>query len=252
MRGRAAGQPLNRVFEPSLSPGSHMLEHPSMLMASCSLLPPCCNAIAKSLPKSALGRLGGVGDGAPPGAGRAWMGLSGRFLALAICPWRAPHADIRGYGPRGHLEAGASQGHISLAPGKQESSRKVHPGAHGARRRTVTKPPKADLGRLLAGCHVAVSGKQSGPTGRSTPIHDAYAWARAMGVRQGSMRSDTRVSGEYATKGLVGERIVGQFSPHSTHRAQPHCAPGAPHSAAGRCHLAEVRSVRAHIKLLHV
>jgi hypothetical protein len=26
-------------------------------------------------------------------------------------------------------------------------------------------------------------------------------------VRQGSMRSDARVSGEYATKGLVGERI---------------------------------------------
>ena len=105
MRGRAAGQPLNRVFEPSLSPGSHMLEQPSMLMASCSLLPPCCNAIAKSLPKSALGRLGGVGDGAPPGAGRAWIGLSGRFLALAICPRRAPHAGIRGYGPRRRLEA---------------------------------------------------------------------------------------------------------------------------------------------------
>ena len=27
-------------------------------------------------------------------------------------------------------------------------------------------------------------------------------------VRQGSMRGDARVSGEYATKGLVGERIV--------------------------------------------
>ena len=26
-------------------------------------------------------------------------------------------------------------------------------------------------------------------------------------MRQGSMRSDARVSGEYATKGLVGERI---------------------------------------------
>ena len=34
---------------------------------------------------------GGVGDGAPPGAVRAWIGLSGRFLTLAICPWHAPH-----------------------------------------------------------------------------------------------------------------------------------------------------------------
>ena len=30
---------------------------------------------------------------------------------------------------------------------------------------------------------------------------------RGQWVRQGSMRSDARVSGEYATKGLVGERI---------------------------------------------
>ena len=48
---------------------------------------------------------GGFGDGAPPGAVRAWIGLSGRFLALAICPRRATHAGIRGYGPRRHLEA---------------------------------------------------------------------------------------------------------------------------------------------------
>ena len=48
---------------------------------------------------------GGFGDGAPPGAVRAWIGLSGRFLALAICPWRASHAGIRGYGPRRPLEA---------------------------------------------------------------------------------------------------------------------------------------------------
>ena len=48
---------------------------------------------------------GGFGDGAPPGAVRAWIGLSGRFLALAICPRRAPHAGIRGYGPRRRLEA---------------------------------------------------------------------------------------------------------------------------------------------------
>ena len=48
---------------------------------------------------------GWFGDGAPPGAVRAWIGLSGRFLALAICPWRAPHAGIRGYGPRRPLSS---------------------------------------------------------------------------------------------------------------------------------------------------
>ena len=35
---------------------------------------------------------------------------------------------------------------------------------------------------------------------------------RGQWVRQGSMRSDARVSGEYATKGLVGERIQTLFS----------------------------------------
>ena len=63
----------------------------------------------------------------------------------------------------------------------------------------------------MARCHEAVSGEQSGPTGRSTPIHDAYAWEGAMPMgaagQQTSMRSDARVSGEYATKGLLGERI---------------------------------------------
>ena len=38
--------------------------------------------LARSLPKSALERPGGFGDGAPPGDVRAWIGLSGRFLAL--------------------------------------------------------------------------------------------------------------------------------------------------------------------------
>ena len=32
-------------------------------------------------------------------------GPSGRYLALEICPWRALHAGIRGYGPRRPLEA---------------------------------------------------------------------------------------------------------------------------------------------------
>ena len=32
-------------------------------------------------------------------------GPSGRSLALGICPWRASHAGIRGYGPRRPLEA---------------------------------------------------------------------------------------------------------------------------------------------------
>ena len=83
----------------------------------------------------------------------------------------------------------------SLAPGivpKGQSRR-----AHGARRRTYRHQTlKADFGRLLARCHVAVSGEQSGPTGRSTPIHDAHAWAGAMGAApaEGSMRGDARVS----------------------------------------------------------
>ena len=32
-------------------------------------------------------------------------GPSGRSLALGVCPWRASHAGIRGYGPRRPLEA---------------------------------------------------------------------------------------------------------------------------------------------------
>ena len=84
---------------------------------------------------------------------------------------------------------------ISLAPGivpKVPSRRARRPAAH---RHQI---PQSRLWEALAGCDVAVSGKQSGLTGRSTPIHDAYAWARAMGAA-GSMRGDARVSGEYAT-----------------------------------------------------
>ena len=85
---------------------------------------------------------------------------------------------------------------ISLAPGIVP--KKAHPGAHGARRHTVTKTPragsKADFRRLLARCHEAVSGKQSGLTGCSAPIHDAYAWAGSMGAAGQHMWSDARVS----------------------------------------------------------
>ena len=44
---------------------------------------------------------------------------------------------------------------------------------------------------------------------------------RGQWVRQGSMRSDARVSGEYATKGLVGERIH-VLTPVSAIRGLPH------------------------------
>ena len=164
---------------------------------------------------------------------RAWIGLSGRFLALAICPWRAPHAGIRGYGPRRHLEAlvisarsrplevgsrsrrdhsrlakppwavatytsqpacEARLGHIASARSRPErpiQRRARRPAAH--RHQPPPRAPgrsKADFGRLffakvsflLARCHEAVSGKQSGLTGRSTLIHDAYAWAGPMGT----------------------------------------------------------------------
>ena len=43
--------------------------------------------------------------------------------------------------------------------------------------------PQSRLWEAFGGVsHVAVSGKQSGPTGRCTPIHNAYACARAMGA----------------------------------------------------------------------
>ena len=72
---------------------------------------------------------------------------------------------------------------ISLAPGivpKGQSRRARRPAAH--RHQPPPGRSKADFGRLLARCHEAVSGKQSGSTGRSTPIHDAHAWAGAMGT----------------------------------------------------------------------
>ena len=42
---------------------------------------------------------------APSGAVRACISRSGRSLALGICPWRALHACVRRYGPRGPDEA---------------------------------------------------------------------------------------------------------------------------------------------------
>ena len=46
----------------------------------------------------------GVGY-APHGAVRAHVSRSGRSLALGICPWRALHACVGSYGPRGPAEA---------------------------------------------------------------------------------------------------------------------------------------------------
>ena len=59
----------------------------------------------------------------------------------------------------------------------------------------------------MARRHEAVSGKQSGLTGRSALIHDACQHVLGQGqwARQCSMRSDARVSGECATKGLMGK-----------------------------------------------
>ena len=64
----------------------------------------CLTLRQKPLPKSALerpqGGFGfGFGDSGQCAAGRrarlhAWMGLSGRFLALGKCPWRASHAGM--------------------------------------------------------------------------------------------------------------------------------------------------------------
>ena len=47
-------------------------------------------------------------------------GPSGRSLALGICPWRASHAGIRGYGPRRPLsmaKRGASRRDLDLGHG---------------------------------------------------------------------------------------------------------------------------------------
>ena len=84
----------------------------------------------------------------------------------------------------------------------------MYPGAHGARRLTVTKPSKPTLGGFFGEVsRGSIAGEQSGPTGRSPHPYMMHMLGRGQWVRQGSMRGDARVSGEYATKGLVGERI---------------------------------------------
>ena len=173
------------------------------------------------------------------------MGLSGRFLALAICPWRASHAGIRGYGSRGHAsrgvgdlgaistsrsgleiaprsltpsEAALGRSHvyqraehakgISLAPGivpKGQSRRARRPAAH--RHQTPPGAPKPTSGGFWRGVTRQYRANRVVPQAVPHP-YMMHMLGRGQWVRQGSMRSDARVSGEYATKGLVGERIL--------------------------------------------
>ena len=72
--------------------------------------------------------------------------------------------------------------HIASARNRPERPIQARTAPGGAPSPTPPGRSKADFGRLLARCHEAVSGKQSGSTGRSTPIHDAHAWAGAMGT----------------------------------------------------------------------
>ena len=103
---------------------------------------------------------------------------------------------------------------ISLAPGivpKGQSRRARRPAAH--RHQTL----KADFGRLLARCHVAVSGEQSGPTGRSTPIHDAQSClggGNGCGRGQHAGRCQRVIVANTPLRvWLVGERIQSISSP---------------------------------------
>jgi hypothetical protein len=163
------------------------------------------------------------------GAGRAWIGLSGTIPGASDMPlacfarwytWLRPKAASLGVSDLGAIssplreveiaprsptprDGPAGRSHvyqcavhateISLAPGIVP---KGPSGAHGARRRTVTKrkpPIKPTLWEAFGGVsRGSIGQKQSGPTGRSTPIYDAYAWgwARAIGAAGHSMRSD--------------------------------------------------------------
>ena len=92
------------------------------LFARCCLVTPR----QKSLPKSAVEPEGGFGDGAPPGAVRP-MGLSERFLALGICPWRVVHAGIRSYDPRGPDKAHATLSPHGLNRSRESSGVEIAP-----------------------------------------------------------------------------------------------------------------------------
>ena len=92
----------------------------------------------------------------------------------------------------------------SLAPGivpKGQSRRARRPAAH--RHQTL----KADFGRLFwRGVTWQYRANRVVPQAVSHP-YMMHMLGRGQWVRQGSMRGDARVSGKYATKGLVGERI---------------------------------------------
>ena len=98
-----------------------------------------------------------------------------------------------------------------------------------ARRRTITNPPKADFGRLLARCHEVVCQCRSNRVvSRAFPHpYMMHMLGRGQWARQCSMRSDARVSGEYATKGLIGQRVVSNreyeeyLSPLKRRKSQP-------------------------------
>ena len=97
---------------------------------------------------------------------------------------------------------------ISLAPGivpKGQSRRARRPAAH--RHQTPPGAPKPTSGGFWRG--VTRQYRANRVVSWAVPHpYMMHMLGRGQWVRQGSMRSDARVSGEYATKGLVGERIV--------------------------------------------
>ena len=77
----------------------------------------------------------------------------------------------------------------------QSSSSKLR-----ARPKLGPASPKPTLGGFWRGVTVAVSGKQSVVPQAVPHPYMMHMLGRGQWVRQGSMRSDARVSGEYATK----------------------------------------------------
>ena len=67
-------------------------------------------------------------------------------------------------------------------------------------------PPEPTLGGFWRGVTWQYRANRVVPQAVPHP-YMMHMLGRGQWVRQGSMRSDARVSGEYATKGLVGERI---------------------------------------------